>query len=389
AEQGVLRFVFTNIELAGGFYNTSLGATMVWDSSVLISGILSGNNNGTLQFINTIKVPDAATFEITGNPISWMSGTMEGPGILTNNSEINLVTPANKIITSNINLINNSLIAIQSSGDLYVNSGELHNAAAGTIDMQSDDTALTYSGGGDKQIINYGRIVKSAGSGTSFIYPPTTNHGILEAGSGTFHLASAFLFSNSETGQLTGTGTILLPASAADFINTGYISPGGNPGALTITGTYPSTNNSTLVVDINGLSISEHDQLILNPGGGFASIDVKLGFQPAVNDSFPTVVTTTGFPSCSVSVPAVVHDNLLFSFQTQCSGESNNILILRVIAIKAVDPIAVDQTFCLGATVANLTADGQNVQWYANSNGGTALAPDMLLSTGIYYVSQT
>ncbi|OYU82892.1 MAG: hypothetical protein CFE24_13755, partial [Flavobacterium sp. BFFFF2] len=48
------------------------------------------------------------------------------------------------------------------------------------------------------------------------------------------------------------------------------------------------------------------------------------------------------------------------------------------------------QTFCTASTVANLTATGTNLQWYAAATGGTALAITTALVSGTtYYVSQT
>ncbi len=48
------------------------------------------------------------------------------------------------------------------------------------------------------------------------------------------------------------------------------------------------------------------------------------------------------------------------------------------------------QTLCSGSTVANLTATGTNIKWYATSTGGTALASTTALVNGTtYYASQT
>jgi hypothetical protein len=50
----------------------------------------------------------------------------------------------------------------------------------------------------------------------------------------------------------------------------------------------------------------------------------------------------------------------------------------------------VSQTFCNAGTVANLTATGTDVKWYAASSGGTALIASTALVTGTtYYASQT
>ncbi|WP_298115869.1 hypothetical protein, partial [Flavobacterium sp.] len=48
------------------------------------------------------------------------------------------------------------------------------------------------------------------------------------------------------------------------------------------------------------------------------------------------------------------------------------------------------QTFCNGATVANLAATGSSLQWYLTSSGGSPLASNtVLLDATNYYVSQT
>jgi len=54
-------------------------------------------------------------------------------------------------------------------------------------------------------------------------------------------------------------------------------------------------------------------------------------------------------------------------------------------------PTASAQSFCSGATVANLTATGETgatFKWYTASSGGTALATTTVLNTATYYVSQ-
>ncbi len=52
-------------------------------------------------------------------------------------------------------------------------------------------------------------------------------------------------------------------------------------------------------------------------------------------------------------------------------------------------PTAQAQTFCQSGTVANLTASGTNLKWYASATGGSQLANTTALATGTYYVSQT
>ncbi|MFP9117437.1 GEVED domain-containing protein [Flavobacterium sp. RNTU_13] len=50
---------------------------------------------------------------------------------------------------------------------------------------------------------------------------------------------------------------------------------------------------------------------------------------------------------------------------------------------------AATQTFCQGAAIAQLVAEGTNIQWYAAATGGQALSPNAALTTGTYYATQT
>ncbi|MFM9825654.1 chondroitinase-B domain-containing protein, partial [Flavobacterium sp.] len=52
-------------------------------------------------------------------------------------------------------------------------------------------------------------------------------------------------------------------------------------------------------------------------------------------------------------------------------------------------PVVSDQTFCISGTVANLTATGNLVKWYAVASGGSVLATSTALASGTYYVTQT
>lgn len=73
-------------------------------------------------------------------------------------------------------------------------------------------------------------------------------------------------------------------------------------------------------------------------------------------------------------------------------GTSNVNAMLTVQNVPA--PTASAQTFCSsatvgGATVANLVADGLELQWYLTATGGTALLSTTNLASVDYYVSQT
>ncbi|MFP9098941.1 T9SS type A sorting domain-containing protein [Flavobacterium sp. RHBU_24] len=74
--------------------------------------------------------------------------------------------------------------------------------------------------------------------------------------------------------------------------------------------------------------------------------------------------------------------------QTLNGCESTRTAVAVTINVTAA-PAASAQTFCNSATVADLTATGTGLQWYADLTGGTALSASTALATGTYYVSQT
>lgn len=47
------------------------------------------------------------------------------------------------------------------------------------------------------------------------------------------------------------------------------------------------------------------------------------------------------------------------------------------------------QTFCQGATVADLVATGTNIKWYPSTFGAAQLASNTVLSSGVYFVTQS
>jgi hypothetical protein len=74
--------------------------------------------------------------------------------------------------------------------------------------------------------------------------------------------------------------------------------------------------------------------------------------------------------------------------QTLNSCESTRTMVSVTVNVTAA-PTATAQSFCNGATVADLVATGTDLQWYADATGGTALASTTALASGNYYVSQT
>jgi hypothetical protein len=80
------------------------------------------------------------------------------------------------------------------------------------------------------------------------------------------------------------------------------------------------------------------------------------------------------------------------TFSYSYHGGSNRGVVLANLAL--VPPPAAptgltSQTFCSGATTAQLNATGSSIQWYASPSGGTALSNVALVNGSIYYATQT
>ena len=100
------------------------------------------------------------------------------------------------------------------------------------------------------------------------------------------------------------------------------------------------------------------------------------------NYSSGTLIPITPTASTTYSLVSVIGSN-----PNICTAANSNSTIVTVNTTAA--PTATAQTFCNSATVANLTATGSDLKWYAGETGGSALASTEALSSTTYYVSQT
>ncbi|MDD2984352.1 MAG: GEVED domain-containing protein [Crocinitomicaceae bacterium] len=78
-----------------------------------------------------------------------------------------------------------------------------------------------------------------------------------------------------------------------------------------------------------------------------------------------------------------------YASQTLNACESARTSVAVTVNTTALPTVSANQSFCIGATVANLTATGTAIKWYTAATGGTALVSTTALATGVYFVSQT
>ncbi|MCW5906930.1 MAG: T9SS type A sorting domain-containing protein [Chitinophagales bacterium] len=174
--------------------------------------------------------------------------------------------------------------------------------------------------------------------------------------------------------NIVNCGPVLSATTLAGFGNVCVGSTAG-PNSFTITGSNLTTANVT-VGPLTGYTFSTTSggtytsSLSLSQGGGNYSqiIYVKLTASSAI--SYSGNIPVGGGGASSINVAA--------------TGTG--------IAIPAAPTGTASQTFCTinSPTVANLTATGTNIKWYASSSGGSSLSSGIALVNGNhYYASQT
>ena len=218
--------------------------------------------------------------------------------------------------------------AVLIGGGIDAGNGAVFNNEAGaTFDMQGD-FGLDYSAGAYATFNNAGTLLKSAGTGNSYLQANFVNSGTAELKSGLLNFsggppagvmntgsvivdsgATFFIYGGQYVqdegstilddgtlwggditvlgGSVVGTGTIV-----GEVVNSGQIIAGGSgtSGVLGVSGNYTQTASGALDLDIGGTTAgSKYDQLVVSGAAMLAgNVDVSLidGFQPALGETF-------------------------------------------------------------------------------------------------------
>ncbi|WP_264520708.1 T9SS type A sorting domain-containing protein [Flavobacterium sp. N1994] len=266
-------------------------------------------------------------------------------------------------------------ITLDTSGNIYV--GDYYNSVIRKI--TNTGLVSTYAGDGSS---NY---VDGIGNVASFYFPV----GVTTDLSGNVFVADSYtqrirkitsidpytitpnlplgINFNTTTGVLSGTptevkATTVYTISASNYSGTGTTTISF---ATAASGTTPPAPIATSQTFCNGATVSN----LVATGTSLQWYNIATGGTALAS----TTPLTTG--------------NYYVS-QTVNSIESARTTVAVTVNITAV-PTATSQTFCNGATIANLVASGTSLKWYTVTTGGTALASTTVLATGNYYVSQT
>jgi hypothetical protein len=215
------------------------GGAVTLDQDIVINllqltgGLIDGSSNLTLE---------------TG--LTWSGGTMSGSGqtTLANTATGTISSFSFNTFLDGRTLANEGTITQGSSSTLYVlNGGSVNNS--GTWDFTADSNSVSYHSGAVGSFNNSGQLLKSAGSGTSYIDLPVTNSGTATAQSGTLSLNLAdtatssgdFTADSGATVQLSSLGTHTITGTVGGSGSVEFVG-----GTIDVNSTYSSGGNTSI-----------------------------------------------------------------------------------------------------------------------------------------------
>jgi Secretion system C-terminal sorting domain/Ig-like domain CHU_C associated len=238
-----------------------------------------------------------------------------------------------------------------------------------------------------------------------------------------FAFPLSFYAQNIFSNEITGTDPGLTSPYTDGQVLADNVTAGGIVRGPGLTGNASNNRYSARDWNLTALDADDYFSFTITPGTGYALnftdfqyVGQKSGTGPkyfAIRssiDNYATDVYTfsnTGSSSTTFELQTV--DLSGASFQTITSeitfrfyawggtGDAgtfsvNSFAFNGTVALACAEvalPTAAAQAFCGSGTVANLTATGENLQWYAAATEGTALEATTALTTTTYYVSQT
>jgi hypothetical protein len=143
---------------------------------------LAGTN--TVTGVATLGGGGSGVLTVASNGVvNWTGGGISGSLMVKSNAVLNLTGPSSKILYGS--LTNAGTVVVTSTSYLQIyNPGAFYNLPGALFDIQNDQFYLYYAYG-TEFFNNAGTLRKSAGTGTTAIYPMMTNTGLIEADSGT------------------------------------------------------------------------------------------------------------------------------------------------------------------------------------------------------------
>jgi hypothetical protein len=271
---------------------------------------------GSITNLTLAGISLASTNTVTGT-MNWTAGNVSGALTVASGAVLNLGGSG----TLNLYgaLTNAGTVVVTNTGNLRLwyspptYYGAIYNLPGGLFDIQNDQFYLYYAYG-PEFFNNAGTLRKSAGSGTTAIYPIVNNTGLIEADSGTLGFQTIPNLNGGEVrfglSSLTNFGKINILGNA---------NLTGTVGIALLGGYLPVTNNSFTV-----LSYGSHT-------GIFTSLDL-----PAA------VLWATNYTATTFTLTVVSMNKLVFTTQPVGGKLTNVILAPIVVQVESPtsDPLA-------------------------------------------------
>lgn len=247
--QGTVNFNGGNAQFDGGSSFAGPGRVNI-NSNATFGGSFSGSN----LYLNAGIATGSGA--VVHGVTHFTGGTLSGAWTVAPGQQLRAESGSNKFLTAGT-IDNAGTLALTAGEPLYLQSGGTINNGA-LIDFQADGSSIVYNGGTTVAIHNTGRIVKSAGTGSSTIGNGVVldNLGTIDVQTGTLALPGNFV----NDGVMKGVGTYFVGGS---LTNAGHMQPGASPGTLTLSSNYVQTAAGFFDVEVSSTTV--HD--LLNVSG--------------------------------------------------------------------------------------------------------------------------
>lgn len=213
-EVGTLNLNSTATNLSGGLYNVAADATLNLNGPTTVTGIISGNVFGNLNWNDDLIVTTNVFFNFGGNGIINCTGDLEGGGTLTNQTTINQIGGSALEITEATTLENEGVIQVTSGPGFAIGlNSEINNLSSGVIDILVDGGNINSIGFADPSVINNSGLLHVSlpdVSDQSIIGAQlNNNNGTLQVDNGTLWLSNENIILTDGTYNIASNGTLL------------------------------------------------------------------------------------------------------------------------------------------------------------------------------------
>ncbi len=326
-------------------------------SSLILGGNLTVNSGGTL--VNTVGL---ATALITSNTSTTLTfAPITNAQSITNNGIIsNLATsPTANLSSLTVNNLSVSGVTLNVplsiSGTLTLTAGKVNTTATNLLTLGTATAAGILSGG----------------SATSYIDGPFARTFATRASAATYDQTTLYP---------VGRGAVYQPITIAPTTT----------GVAQIKAEAFTTNAGTFVNPIVSISPKRWETSVITGALNLTNAFVQLGgLTTTVNDVILKSSSASG--QYDIITPSTtVAATTLTSATAMLAGDINFLSFGTKCTTPGAPTGNATQTFCEGATVANLTTTtGSSILWYDAATAGNLVTPTTLLVSGNYYASQT